>query len=69
MTFVCMCTCDGIGSAGTSAPCSPNTVQMCLASQAVVLGTAALVECHKYFPLFRNGSGVVAGEKKGGDDG
>lgn len=28
---------------------------MCLASQAVVLGTAALVKCHKYFPLFRNG--------------
>lgn len=71
MTVVlCVCTCGGIASIGTGAQCSPNTLQMCLASQAVVLGTAASVECHKYFPLFRNGSGVVAGEKKkGGDDG
>lgn len=34
---------------------STNALQMCLASQPVVLGTAALVKCHKYFPLFRNG--------------
>lgn len=49
--------------------CSPNILQMCLASQGVVLGTAASAECHKYFPLFRNGSGLVAGEKEGGEDG
>lgn len=39
-------------------------LQMCLASQSDVLGTAALVECHKYFPLFRNGSGVLWLETK-----
>lgn len=38
---------------------------MSLASQGVVLGTAASAECHKYFPLFRNGSGLVAGEERG----
>lgn len=58
----------GIASIGTNAQCGPNTLQMCLASQAVVLGTAASVKCHKYFPLFRNGSGEEAGEK-GGENG
>lgn len=61
---VCVCACGGIASIGIGAQYSPNILQMCLASRAVVLGTAASVECHKYFPLFRNGSGVVAGEKK-----
>lgn len=61
--------CGGIAGVGTSAQCSPNTFQMCLASQGVVLGTVASAECHKYFPLFRNGSGLVAVEEEGGKDG
>lgn len=48
---------------------SADILQMCLLTQAIVLGIAASVECHKYFPLFRNGFGVVAGEKEGGEDG
>lgn len=42
---------------------------MCLARQGVVLGIAASAKCHKYFPLFRNGSWLVAEEKEGGEDG
>ncbi len=60
--------CGGIASVGTGAQCSPNTLQMWLASQGVVLGTAASAECHEYFPLFRNDSGLVAAEKEGGED-
>lgn len=69
VTIFCVCTCGGIASVGTGAQCSPNTLQMCLASRGVVLGTAASAECRKYFPLFRNGSGLVAREKEGGEDG
>lgn len=39
-------------------PCPAQTHSRCVwLAKAVVLGTAASAECHKYFPLFRNGPG------------
>lgn len=38
-------------------------------ARELFLAPPASAKCHKYFPLFRNGSGLVAGESEGGEDG
>lgn len=51
----------------------PSTVlthsRCVLLARELFLAQPASAECHKYFPLFRNGSELVAGEKEGGEDG
>ena len=38
-------------------------------ARELFLARPASAECHKYFPLFRNGSGLLAGEKDRAEDG
>lgn len=38
-------------------------------ARELFLAHPASAECHKYFPLFRNGCGLVAGVKEEGEDG